>query len=254
MTLARLQRHWDEFGRRDPYWAVLTDPAKAGNKWDPDEFFATGRAEVAQVLEWASVRGVTIRRSRALDFGCGVGRLTQALGDHFEQVTGVDIAPSMLELAQQHNRHGARCEYVLNEREDLGLFPGESVDFIYSRLVLQHLRPALIRSYLREFVRLLDGGGVAIFNLPVSPLDAPVSGGLKARLPRWLIHGYRRVRLEMNDRFRFPSMEVNGLKPREVVTIVESAGATVVVTEPDQTHGDAGPGFLYCVAKSARRS
>lgn len=247
MRLDRLQRHWNEFGRRDPYWAVLTDPAKKGNKWDPDEFFATGRAEVAQVLEWLRGHGLAVRQGRAFDFGCGVGRLSQALAECFDSVTGVDIAPSMLDLAARHNRHGERCRYVLNQQEDLQQFADRSVDFLYSRLVLQHLRPPAIRSYLREFVRLLDSGGVAVFNLPVSPLDAPVRGGFKSRLPPSVVRACRRVRLELNDRLRFPNMEVNGLPRDEVVALVEACGATVAVVEPDQTHGDAGPGFLYCV-------
>ena len=59
MRLDRLQRHWDEFGRRDPYWAILTDPAKKGNKWDLDEFFKTGEHEVDDVLAWVESLGVT---------------------------------------------------------------------------------------------------------------------------------------------------------------------------------------------------
>ena len=168
MRLARLQRHWDEFGRRDPYWAILTDPSKKGNRWDLDEFFRTGEHEVADVLAWVASLGVPIRRHRALDFGCGAGRISQALAAYFEQVIGVDIAPSMIALANQHNRHGDRCRFVLNEHSDLRQFPSRSIDFIYSRLVLQHVRPGMIRAYVGEFVRLLDAGGVAVFNVPAS--------------------------------------------------------------------------------------
>ena len=156
MRLARLQRHWDEFGRRDPYWAILTDPSKRGNRWDLKEFFKTGEHEVADVLAWVASLHLPLRRQRALDFGCGAGRISQALALHFEQVIGVDIAPSMIALAERHNRHGERCRYVLNEHADLRQFPSGSVDFIYSRLVLQHLRPHVIKAYVTEFVRLLD--------------------------------------------------------------------------------------------------
>ncbi len=83
----------------------------------------------------------------------------------------------MIALANKHNRHGGRCRYVLNEHADLRQFQDSSVDFIYSRLVLQHLRPKVIKAYVAEFVRLLDTGGVAVFNVPASPLDAPVVGG-----------------------------------------------------------------------------
>ena len=252
MRLDRLQRHWDEFGRRDPYWAILTDPAKKGNKWDLDEFFRTGEREVDDVLAWVESLGVTTRRGRALDFGCGAGRISQALARHFEHVVGVDIAPSMIALANQHNRHGERCRYVLNEQADLRQFQDASVDFLYSRLVLQHLRPNVIKAYVAEFVRLLDAGGLAVFNVPASPLDAHVAGGsLKTLAPMFLVRVYRRARRALDDRRKFPNMEVNGVPPGELVPLLTGSGATVVCVRPDQTHGDAGPGFLYCITVKA---
>lgn len=254
MRLARLQRHWDEFGRRDPYWAILTDPAKKGNKWDVEEFFKTGEHEVEDVLAWVASLGVTIRRDRALDFGCGAGRISQALAVHFAHVTGVDIAPSMIALANRHNRHGERCRYVLNEHADLRQLPDASVDFLYSRLVLQHLRPAVIKAYVAEFVRLLDADGVAVFNVPASPLDAPVVGGfLKTHMPMPLIRLYRRAQHVLAERRNFPHMEINGVPPGEITPLVTGLGASVVEVRPDQTHGDAGPGFLYCVTSSSVR-
>ena len=253
MKLGRLQRHWDEFGRRDPYWAILTDPAKKGNKWDLDEFFTTGEREVDEVLAWVASLGVATTRSRGLDFGCGAGRISQALARHFEHVVGVDIAPSMIALAHEHNRHGDRCRYVLNEHADLRQFQDASVDFLYSRLVLQHLRPPLIKAYVAEFVRLLDAGGVAVFNVPASPLDAPVPrDSLKALAPMFLIRHYRRIRRTFDDRWRFPNMEVNGVPPGELVPLLTTSGATVVKVQPDQTHGDAGQGFLYCITVKAK--
>ena len=248
MKLHRLQRHWDEFGRRDPYWAILTDPLKTGNRWNVEEFFKTGEHEVDEVLAWMSSLGVSPRRGRALDFGCGAGRVSQALARHFDSVVGVDIAPSMIALANQHNHHGERCRYVLNERADLRQFPDASVDFLYSRLVLQHLRPTVIKAYVGEFARLLAAGGVAVFNVPVSPLDAPVTGGTVKRLaPKPLVRLYRRLRLAFDDRWKFPNMEVNGVPPGELIPLLESSGASVVRVQPDQTHGDAGPGVLYCI-------
>lgn len=253
MKLSRLQRHWDEFGRQDPYWAILTDPAKKGNKWDLEEFLATGEREVDDVLGWVASLGLTPRRGRALDFGCGAGRISQALARHFEHVVGVDIAPSMIALANQHNRHGERCRYVLNEHTDLRQFPDSSVDFLYSRLVLQHVRPNMIKAYVVEFARLLEAGGVAVFNVPASPLDAPVAqGSLKTIAPKPLLRLYRRLRRAFDDRWRFPNMEVNGVPPRELVPMLEQSGARVVRVEPDQTHGDAGPGFLYCITVKAK--
>src|SRR5262245_12488982 len=109
MDINELQKHWNEFGRRDPLWAILTDPARQHGKWTLTEFFRTGEQEIAAILQVIDSLGVSRPTGRCLDFGCGVGRLTQALCAYFERCAGVDIAPSMIDLANQYNRYPERC-------------------------------------------------------------------------------------------------------------------------------------------------
>jgi ubiquinone/menaquinone biosynthesis C-methylase UbiE len=167
MELAEVQKHWDALGRTDPLWAILTVPSKRYGGWDLAEFFASGRQEIAAVMREVEALGLpSDRRRRALDFGCGVGRLTQALCEHFEDCTGVDIAPSMVEQARRFNRHGDRCRYVLNPADDLKVFGDCEFDFVYSFIVLQHVEPKYIEAYLREFVRVLAPGGLICVQIP----------------------------------------------------------------------------------------
>jgi len=198
MDLQELKKNWECFGQTDPLWAVLTHPGKRGNKWSVEEFFRTGLEEIVGVLnsvlalqsagesprfgEYTVARAgdqnVIVRKARALDFGCGVGRLTQALALFFEECHGVDIASSMIELARKYNRHGDRCIYHVNDRADLELFGSDSFDFIYSNLVLQHMEPTLSLGYVREFIRVLAPGGVLVFYIPSEAADSsgPESG------------------------------------------------------------------------------
>jgi SAM-dependent methyltransferase len=169
LSLRSLQRQWDRFGRADPLWAVLSLPEKRGGRWDEAEFFATGEREIADVLAHVRSLGVHVDKARALDFGCGVGRLARALCAHFERVDGVDIAPSMLERAARYNRHAGRCFFHLNERADLALFADAAFSFVYTSLVLQHLETDLARGYIREFLRVLAPGGLLVFHLPSEP-------------------------------------------------------------------------------------
>jgi hypothetical protein len=46
MRFPALRRHWERLGRRDPYWAVLTDPDKRGGGWNIDDFFRSGVDEI----------------------------------------------------------------------------------------------------------------------------------------------------------------------------------------------------------------
>ena len=176
--LEELQKNWHEYGRRDPLWAIKSVQKKINRRWKEEEFFRTGEEEIAEVMNQAGrIKGVSFGRGRALDFGCGVGRLTQALCRYFDECCGVDIAPSMITLAERYNRHGARCRYYLNPTDDLRLFEDESFDFIYSSLVLQHIRREYSERYVREFVRVLARGGLAVFQMPSEPKPSKAQKG-----------------------------------------------------------------------------
>jgi len=174
MDLHELQRHWDAFGTRDPLWAILTDPARKGGRWNPDEFFATGVREVEAIIAEARRFGLPRRRRRrGLDFGCGVGRLTQALAAHVDEATGLDVAPSMIAHARAANRHGDRVRYAVQAAPPLAAIASGSMDVVISGRVLQHIAPEYARAYVRELARVLAPGGFLSFDLPSRPLEAP---------------------------------------------------------------------------------
>ena len=181
MKLEALKKDWDALGRIDPLWAVLTHEDRRNHGWDEDAFFETGRTEIAGVMDDLERLGLPARRERCLDFGCGVGRLTQALAGHFTRCDGVDIAPSMLEAARGFNRHGDRIVFHLNDTDDLSFFPSGTFDFVYSNIVLQHVGPEAAKAYIREFVRVLSPGGLALFQLPSENIRAELRE--KHRLP-----------------------------------------------------------------------
>jgi SAM-dependent methyltransferase len=114
---------WEDLARLDPAWAVLSDPARKHNRWDREEFLATGRAAVAPVVALAPAR------EAALDFGCGTGRLTHALAAHFDHVVGVDTSPTMLRLAAEDAPSNCRFASRVTGRFDL----------VLSLLVIQHV-------------------------------------------------------------------------------------------------------------------
>lgn len=77
MNLEKLKNDWESLAERDALWAILTDGSKASGKWDIAEFMATGEAEIEVVLgHLARINRSPDFEGTALDFGCGVGRLT----------------------------------------------------------------------------------------------------------------------------------------------------------------------------------
>lgn len=188
------QELWDSHARRDPLWAILSEPAKKGGRWDAERFFQTGVAEVSHILYHLRLRQTTVVRRRALDFGCGVGRLSQALAQHFARVDGVDVSPAMVGLARSCNRHGERVTYHANDRPDLSIFPDATFDLVVSSIVLQHIEPAVATRFLRELCRVLAPGGAFVFQLPARQRvadDPPLPDELDRRISNVPDEAYR---------------------------------------------------------------
>ncbi len=223
MGLKHVQKTYDELGDRDPLYAVLSFPDARNNRWDPEVFFARGQAEIDAALQELESRGVSFERGRALDFGCGVGRLTQALGAHFGRVDGVDISRSMVENARGFNRLGERCAYHVNTEPDLALFEDRSFDFVYSNITLQHIPPDASLAYIGEFMRVLRPGGVALFQIPSGPrieagtLRAAWYGLRSGPLRRF----WKRIRGK-------PPVEIHHVNREQVLEHIAAAGGEVL--------------------------
>jgi ubiquinone/menaquinone biosynthesis C-methylase UbiE len=174
-TFTELKDNWQSLGNDDPLWAILNDPRAKGGRWSVEEFLRTGQIEIERVFNWLETRGLkNLGHGRALDFGCGAGRLTQALAKRFDGCAGVDIAKSMVETAYKLNPP-PNCEFVVNEQPDLSVFANGSFDFIYSSIVLQHIPHPHAINYISEFCRLLAPGGLVAFQIPIhkqTPLGA----------------------------------------------------------------------------------
>lgn len=165
MTLSIVQAGWDQAAREDAMFNILTDPSKANHGWTPGEFFEHGQVEIDQALARFDAPG---GNGRALDFGCGVGRLTQALALHYKRVDGVDISEEMIGQARALNSN-RRVRYHHSTAPNLKAFMARSFDLVYSMLVLQHMPQKLQHGYVLEFFRVLKPGGAAMFEMPDGP-------------------------------------------------------------------------------------
>lgn len=229
MSFEEVRRDWNRLGERDPLWAVYVAPDKRGGRWDVDQFLATGKSEVDDSMAWLERLGLGRRWKRVLDFGCGAGRLSQALAAHAGEVVGVDVAPSMLHAARDLDRSGGACRFVLNEAPDLRQFADGEFDLVYSALVLQHLPRPVIEGYLAEFLRVLRPGGVAVLQCTTRPLWT-MKGVVWRLAPGWLVRFGQRALL------RYPApMRMTALSPQRLRAVVTANGGAVVdtMTEDD---------------------
>jgi ubiquinone/menaquinone biosynthesis C-methylase UbiE len=249
VSIKRVQKQWSAFGAQNPMWAVLTSQ----EQWSPESFYATGVAEIAGVVRSLSGHGLNPQPGRALDFGCGAGRLSQALAGHFQQVVGVDISPAMVSTANTNNRFPDRVTYLLNQRDDLRQLGDASFDMIYSNITLQHMDPRHASRYLREFVRLLAPAGALVFQLPSDLITRnPLKRVLKALLPDRLLLTQRRLSYAVQSvRSKEPIMEMYGIKRAAVLRLIAQAGARMVAVEHDtsETANEHWVCYRYFVTK-----
>jgi len=243
VSLARDRRDWEALGRSDPLWAVWTHPDRRGGGWagHEQEFFEVGAGEVAKVLAAGARHGRPVARRRALDFGCGVGRLSRALSAHFDEVLGLDLSQPMVEHARELNVDWPGCRFEVNATAELtGLRDGE-FDLVLSLITLQHVSdPAAVRAYLRELARVLAPGGLLAVQLP---LRVP-------RRVRWhparAAHAVARAASRAPGRLAPWAMHLGGLTQEAVEQSLQAGGARVVDVVADGRAGsDLIPSRLY---------
>jgi 2-polyprenyl-3-methyl-5-hydroxy-6-metoxy-1,4-benzoquinol methylase len=171
--LDEVRRDWERLGSEDPLWAVLMRPGTRHGGWDEGAFLATGRTEADVALAHLAAICPTTPLTRALDFGCGAGRLSQGLAAHADVVVGIDVSASMLETARRLDRTAGRCTFVLNTHDDLRDVDDGSFDLVYSSLVLQHLPSDAAQRFLAEFGRVVRPGGATIVQVASEPTRRP---------------------------------------------------------------------------------
>jgi len=239
---------WERVGRDDPLWAVLSWEGTEFGKWDVEEFFAHGEHEVDTFLTEARLVGADPAYGDALDFGCGVGRLSRALAKRFDRVTGVDVSAAMVEQANRLVAgENPNTTFVVNTERRLP-FPSGSFDFVLTNIVLQHMPPSLAQGYIREFLRVLRPAGVVIFQVPSasrhrSTHSNPLVGIAVNALPsQWREEMYRR---------RGPKgardLPMHGIPRPKVLRFVERHGGCVVACIEDEAAGAGWRSFHYIV-------
>lgn len=136
---------WKKIAQDNPYWGVISADIFRGQELGDGvqaEFFASGQRLIDNIFAFVHQHyGVAFRPTRALDFGCGVGRLLAPLARLSAAAVGVDVAPKMLELcAANLQRMGITNATLVQGDDRLSGLAGE-FDFINSYIVLQHIPP-----------------------------------------------------------------------------------------------------------------
>lgn len=214
-SFVNLSRIFNDLGQKDPYYSVLSDPkymTKNLTDENLDQFYASGHSDVTFLFEAIARCGLEIGSGEALDFGCGVGRVTLPLAKRFAAVTGCDISESNLVVASgTAEKQGlTNVQFIKSEVDLVHQLGTQRFELIYSIIVLQHMIPPLMKLYIGQFFRLLKSGGVAFFQLP--------TGG----------QGYHFSQNKLQESIQSQTVQIHALPIREVLGIIHAEGCRIV--------------------------
>ena len=150
---------WNARAREDAGYYVAF-----GRRQQSDADFLATATDVVNTLESELRRVPEHQRSlwKALEIGCGPGRLMRPMSRHFAEIHGVDISDEMIALARERLRDTPNAYLHLTDGASLAEFPDETFDFVYSYAVFQHVPSHdVIAAYMRETRRVLKTGGFA---------------------------------------------------------------------------------------------
>lgn len=223
---------WRRLGTSEPYWSVLSsDQYRLTNiASNMTQFEETGRRTVDLHLELLMANGVVPSTLKtAIDFGCGVGRLTRWFSEHFDSVIACDVSEPHLRIARDLLDARGRSNVEFRRVENLASLTAlPAVDLVYSMSALQHNAPPLIARMLEDLLGAVAPGGVALIQLAtyrpgyVFDVGAYVAG----------IH---------TQRHDVPNIEVHLLPQHHVNRIIRDSGCLTLEILADDS---AGPGFI----------
>jgi SAM-dependent methyltransferase len=156
---SRMRDDWNARAKEDAGYYV----AFGRREQDDAGFFATA-TEVINSLEWEMRRFPAAQREgwKALEIGCGPGRLMRPMSRHFAEIHGVDVSDEMVALARQKLSDIPNAFPHATDGASLAEFADESFEFLYSYAVFQHIPSReVVLQYLKEIQRVLKPGGIA---------------------------------------------------------------------------------------------
>jgi len=226
-------KDWEKFGRDDPYFGVLTDEKYLSsnlNEASRDEFFRSGEAYIEYILTVIRERvdpGYAV--ARALDFGCGVGRLVIPLASRAREVTGVDVSEAMLAEARKNCDARSLGNVALVTSDDgLSRVPG-TYNLIHSFIVFQHIPVARGERIFSRMVDLLEDGGVGVMHFTYAK-DYEVKG-LVPWIKNYIPLASNVINWIKGRGFFYYGMQMNAYDMNPLLLILQKAGVVEFFTE-----------------------
>ena len=226
---------WEFWGKNDAHYGVLTDKKYISENIEnnKEEFFLTGEDYVESRLEIIERHIGKISKNRALDFGCGVGRLVEPLARRFTEVVGLDISPSMLEKARKNAVDHRLNNVTYDLSDDVLTNARGTFDFVHTYIVLQHIPTKRGMGILRGLLERVAPGGVASLHVCVRGDERPLVKAVSLSR-RHLPAANGMVNLIRGRSWREPLMQMNIYPLTDVISAFHEAGIAHVIVNTEQ--------------------
>jgi SAM-dependent methyltransferase len=249
MTTRNTDADWAAIAEANPFWGVLSAEAFRGETLDPaarDAFFGSGAQQIGALFGFIKRHlQPDFAPARALDFGCGVGRLLLPLARVAREAVGVDVAPGMIALCRANIAEaGLTNASVVQGDDDLSRVTG-SFDLVNSLIVLQHIPPERGYRLIGRLLSLLALDGVASIQLTY------------AKERRFMVHEAARARYFRRDGDTLRDLSpVTEEPPRgtinmydydlnQVMLMIGEVAGHPVLALPTNDDGHAGYQFVF---------
>jgi SAM-dependent methyltransferase len=232
------EAQWEKYGQIDPYFGVLSHAEYHRDQLTDEaleRFFETGRTRVDDVVRMAAAHASRpLELRRVMDFGCGVGRLLIALGEHADHVVGVDISPSMLAEARTSCDRRGLGHAELIQTPQLQTLKAD-FDLIHSHIVFQHIPPREGYALFERLVGLLAPGGIGVLHFTLSANNPllPVFTWMLKRVPL-AASAWNLARGRDRD---YPTMEMNRYDLERLLQILGRHGIRHIGVEYHRAKG-----------------
>lgn len=156
----------------------------------------------------------------------------------------------MISKAEELNKDIQNCEFILNNKDNLEIFPDNFFNLIYTKLVLQHLPTrALIKKYISEFIRILKNRGLLVFQIP-SHIPFKYRLLINSKLKLYFIL----KKLKINKRFIYEGLglyplKMNCLSKKDVIELIKNQNAKILLAENDEAAGKLIESTTYYIIK-----
>lgn len=230
---------WEQWGRRDPYFGVITNPKFRSRELTDDgkqDFFESGRLHVDYLLHIIrKYLDPEFTPRKILDFGCGVGRTLPAFARIAEDVLGLDVSPSMLDEAERNCRVRDLQNVRLLTSDDALSATRETFDMIHSCIVFQHIPIARGRLIFQRLLSRLAPRGIGAFQFLYSKAQYAENFGTPPP-PMSEVNETRPAPPPGAD----PEMQMNPYNMNEILFSIQSAGARRLYADFTDHGGELG--------------